>query len=383
MSVPLDAVDRELGRLWAATSKGDTHASALNLVVFCATPDELPRARASVDTVAAIHPCRTVTIACYPDEVPTISARVALHVNTLRGHEPMGDDIELDVRGAAREWVPSTLTRLRLSDLPVYVWWVGDLPDDDTLYDRLVEDADVVVIHSADMDLRDLGKVHRLVEWSRGAYALADLNWGRLRSWHEFTARFFDDPAALARLGDVRSVTVEFSPRQGVDEPASTQAALFAAWLARALGWTRARPVWRAPVAGSTTRDVDLRSAQGTSVLVRFAQNDRAGVYPGAINRVELTADGARWEVSRSDDDPLVLCWSCEGEGFVVPKQCVRIGTPEESKMLSRVLDQPQRDALFERSLAAAAWLVRPVAPRYSERPSPEDEDSDGVGALP
>ena len=58
VSVPLDAVDRELARLWAATARTIAHTS-LNLVAFCATPDELPRARGPSNSLGATHPCRT------------------------------------------------------------------------------------------------------------------------------------------------------------------------------------------------------------------------------------------------------------------------------------------------------------------------------------
>ncbi len=380
MNVPLDAVDQELGRLWSATPFGGAHGITANVVAFCATPDELPRARATVDHLAQSHPCRTLTIACYPGEIPTITARVSLHVNTSRGLEPVGDDIDLDVRGAARAWVPDTVPRLLSPDVPTAVWWLGDLPDDDTLYDRLVEWADVVMIHSADMDLRDLTKLYRLVEWSQGAYALADLNWNRLRSWQDFTARFFDDPASRAKLTEVHTVTVEFAPREGVYEPASTQSALFVGWLASTLGWTAAPPRWASVSPEKEAAVVDLTRPLGSMVRVRFVQDTRPGVFPGAIHRVRVESAGAAWEVARALEDPLVLCCSGAGDGLVVPDQSVRIGAPEEPKIFTRMLEHPSRDTLFERSLAAAAWLVRDVAPRLAgDRPTYDGP----LGGLP
>ncbi len=62
--IPLTDVERSLSTLWQESSRSDAHASAFTLVAFCATPDELPRARAALPAVVSAHPCRTVTVTC-------------------------------------------------------------------------------------------------------------------------------------------------------------------------------------------------------------------------------------------------------------------------------------------------------------------------------
>jgi glucose-6-phosphate dehydrogenase assembly protein OpcA len=359
--IPLTDIDRSLSSLWQASSRSEAHASAFTLVAFCGTPDELPRARAALPTVVATHPCRTITVACYEGAPPSITARAGLHVDTRAGLSPIGEDLDLDVRGDARAWIPTTLARMRLSDVPLYVWWVGDLPDNDRLFDHFLEMADVAVVHTSDMDLRDLEALTRLLSLSAGEYVIADLTWMRLRTWQEFTARFFDDPDARALIPSLRTLSISLTPREREREPVSTQAALFAGWCCEALGWSTASPAWRVEgdVAVATLTD-----RRGEAVTLRFETLDKEGVYPGAIQRVELSGAEARFEVCRSDDDAGVLCWSAEVPGVVMPSQCVRIGAPEEPKMLSRTLEAPRRDRLFERSLASAARLIAPVATR-------------------
>ncbi len=265
------------------------------------------------------------------------------------------------MRGDARAWIPATLARIRHSDVPLYVWWVGDLPDDDRLFDHFLEMADVAVVHTSDMDLRDLEALSRILSLSNGEYVIADLTWMRLRTWQEFTARFFDDRGARARLPSLRELSVKLAPGGRAPEATSTQAALFAGWCCEVLGWSTARPAWAVdgPVAAAKLTD-----RAGREVTVRFETVEKDGVYPGAIHRVELVGDDARFEVCRAHDDACVLCWSAEVPGVVVPSQCVRIGAPEEPKMLTRTLEAPRRDPLFERSLAAAARLVAPVTMR-------------------
>lgn len=359
--ISLTDVERSLSTLWKDTSRSDAHASAFTLVAFCATPDELPRARAALPAVVSSHPCRTVTVACYPGDPPSITARAGLHVDTRAGLAPVGEDLDLDVRGEARAWIPATLARVRHGDVPLYVWWVGDLPDHDRLFDHFLEMADVAVVHTSDMDLRDLDALTRMLSLSNGEYVIADLTWMRLRTWQEFTARFFDDPDARARVPSLRELSVKLAPGSREPEPTSTQAALFAGWCCEVLGWSTAAPVWSVEGHVATAT---LTNRQGRAVTVRFETVEKEGVYPGAIHRVELVSDDARFEVCRAHDDACVLCWSAEVPGVVVPSQCVRIGAPEEPKMLTRTLEAPRRDPLFERSLAAAARLVTPVAAR-------------------
>jgi glucose-6-phosphate dehydrogenase assembly protein OpcA len=197
-----------------------------------------------------------------------------------------------------------------------------------------------------------------LVEWARGAYAIGDLTWARLRWWQEFTARFFDDPVSRGHLGALTDVTVGFTAREP-GAPASNQAALYAAWLACALGWDANAPRW--------DRDgpawvLTLQRRDGHAVRVRFEETPREDVLSGSLTRAVFSGGGCRWELYRSDN-PRVLCWHAEGAGLVLPSLCVRVDLPDEARMLSRLLQRPERDPLFERTLHAAARLTNAVAP--------------------
>jgi glucose-6-phosphate dehydrogenase assembly protein OpcA len=367
MNIRLDKIEPELTRLWQERGGRDARPSTLDLVAFCATPDELPRVRAALAPLALQRPCRTLTVVCYPGELPSITARVALHVDTTRGAEPVGEDISLDVRGAAREWVPSTVRQLRRGDLPMHLWWSGDLPDDDRLFDQLTSDAEVTIVHSADMDLRDLEQLRRVLAWRVDSAVFLDLNWVRLALWQELTARFFDDQAMVEAIPAIDTISLGFAPRPGSDDAAPAQAALLAGWLTVCVGWNVDGAPWSTDPDGA--RVATARRADGSAGRVRFAEDDRPGVYPGALHTVTLTGPGLRLEVARALEDPLALCWSGEVAGHCVPSQCVRMGTPDEPKMLARAIDRPTRDPLFERSLGAAAALTRAVAPLRGESP--------------
>jgi glucose-6-phosphate dehydrogenase assembly protein OpcA len=364
-AVALDKVEAELARLWTERGTGDTHLRTLDLVAFCATPDELPRVRAALAPMAAKRACRTLTVVCYPGEAPSITARVGLHVDTARKGEAVGDDVTLEVRGAARGWVSSALRQLRHGDLPMHLWWSGDLPDDDRLFDELTADADVTIVHSADMDLRDLEQLRRVLAWRTERAVFLDLNWVRLALWQELTARFFDDEGVAASIPRIDTITLGFAPREGTTDAAPTQAALLAGWIAVCTGWDVNGATWETDPFGVCTATV--KRADGSPGRVRFLGDDRPGVYAGALHTVLMSGAGVKLEVARALEDPRAICWTGEVEGQCVPSQCVRSGVPDEPKMLARALDRPERDPLFERCLAAAAALTRAVAPLVGE----------------
>jgi glucose-6-phosphate dehydrogenase assembly protein OpcA len=360
VKITLDAVDRELASLWAQEARGATAArmELLTLTAFASEERLLERARRAVAGVAAVHPSRTVVAVSRSGAAPGITAEVALH-RTAPGAPARGDAIDVEAVGAARDWLPENLERLALPDLPACLWWVGDLPDADRLFDRLLQSADRVVVNSCEMDLRDLERLAGLARGRRGG-GLADVTWTRLRPLLELVARFFDDEPARAVLPGVRRVTVAYSRRDGDGDAASTSAALLFGWIAHALALPVHAPAWSR---GEGWAEVRLGGVAG-----RFEALPRADVPEGGVTRVTIEADGGRFEIVRQED-PAVFCWSREVPGAPVPQHTLRVTQHAEPTLLVRCLERPGRDALLEASLTAAARIVRPVAPRLSGPP--------------
>ena len=360
MRLSLDAVEPELSRLWQEeTDKGGP--PRIGLFTLVALASELPllgRAQRIVADAAAMYPSRTI-VATWPQGADaSITADATLHRLTATG-AACGDAIVLEATGAAREWLPENLVHLALTDLPMCVWWVGDLPDFDKLFDRVAIDADLVIVNSGEMDLRDLEKLSMICKRIRDNTALTDLTWFRLRPIQELIARFFDGETAMACLTSIERITIEFSPRDGDVDAASTQACLLFGWMANALGLKADAVAWQR---GAGWSEVTVGRLVG-----RFEHRYRDDVPPGGISRVTMECDGARFEVERQDD-PQLFKWSREAPGAPVPPQIVRIKIQDESTLLIRCLERPKRDILYEKSLHLGSKIVRPVAPRLSTR---------------
>lgn len=361
MRLSLDAVEREIGRLWEEEAQRSqaTRIELLTLVALVSEPRMLARAKEVVAQVVRTYPSRSIVVVWKDGSQATLTADVDLH-RAAPGGPVYGDAITVEAISGARKWLPENIDRLLLSDLPVCLWWVGDLPDFDDLFDRAVVSSDLVIVNSGEMDLRDLEKLSNIAARSRGRYAVTDLTWIRLKPLQELIARFFDDESARGYISKIDRVTIEFSPREAELDVASTQAALLFGWIAQTLSVRTDGVPWR--------RGADWGEASLGKLTVRFDHRPRADVPSGAILRVAIEGGGARFEVERLDD-PCVLRWSREVPGALTPPQTLRIGTVEESTLLVRCLGRPRRDALFEKSLHAGSRIVRPVAPRFSTPP--------------
>jgi glucose-6-phosphate dehydrogenase assembly protein OpcA len=363
--VSLEQVDGALKKLWSTSGPGGkpaTRAQTMTLVALCETVDQARRATPALAAAASAHNARTILVTWSEATVADVTADVALHTSSKDPSRPAGESIRLQARGAARAWVPSAITRLLTPDLPVCVWWVGDLPDHEAIFDEVVRHADLAIFDSGDMDLRDLPRLSRLAERHDGRYALADFSWLRLRSFQELTARFFDFDQCAACLDRIERVTIRFAPRAADPEPLSTDAALFAGWLASRLGWTLEG--WSTSAPGSTSRVARVKSGART-IELNFQTIARPGVRAGALLDVVIDAGTVSFSVDRPEEQPLVLCWSTSGEDMQIPAHCVRLEESlvrDEAKTLPDLLARPIRDRAFEEALRAAATLAAPIA---------------------
>jgi glucose-6-phosphate dehydrogenase assembly protein OpcA len=357
-NLSLDKVERELARLWEDESRsaGGSRAALLTLVAMVSEPRLLDRAQQAMADLVRIHPARTIAAVWCEGASPSISAEIAMHRPAGAG-AVCGDAIKLEAIGSAREWLPGNAERLALPDLPVCVWWVGDLPDFDDLFDRMVVGADLVIVNSGEMDLRDLQKLSSIAARSQGRYAVSDLTWIRLRTLQDLIARFFDDAEGQACLPDLERILIEVAPRPDEKDATSTQAGLLFGWIAAVLGVAPESVEWK--------RGDGWAEARLGKLHVRFEQKPRSDVRPGVITRLVMEAGKARFAIERQDD-PRVFRWSREVPGVSTPAQTVRVGAFEESALLARCIERPKRDLMLETSLHVGSRIVMPVAPRLS-----------------
>jgi hypothetical protein len=192
-------------RLWDEEARRSPAARVelLTLVALVSEPELFERAQQVVTDVARAHPSRTIVVRWATGGERAITADVALHRGA--GGVACGDALVVEATGGARKWLPENIDRLALPDLPVCIWWVGDLPDYDRLFDRMLVDANLVIVNSGEMDLRDLEKLSSIVLQSRGR-CRARARHCALRASPARRRAAGDDPARRDRMrrGDLR-----------------------------------------------------------------------------------------------------------------------------------------------------------------------------------
>ncbi|MGH2458416.1 MAG: glucose-6-phosphate dehydrogenase assembly protein OpcA [Chloroflexota bacterium] len=360
-AITADAVEEALARSWQQVrlAQGDTQpivrASVLSLIVCVVDPTATRRALQAIQHLSRQHPSRTIIL--LPDLKtggPEINVWHATGFANGSDQERVvfGEQVSIAARGSAISYLPSLTDQLMLTDLPSFLWWVGDLSAARSeLLDRLTSLADRLVTDSS--DFRALGasmdQLYRLARRRHQPCAPSDLNWARLTLWRELIAQFFDSPAARPYLYHLDDVTVEYGTPGGAG-PA--QACLLVSWLARQLGWRLDESPSVQPGGGASDR---LRRPDGG--MVRASLRPMPGQAVDGVARVSLGAGRvARFLAVREDSSGHVLT-EADVSGAPTLRRIARSEAPDLSSLLADEMMLFQRDHVYETSLRLAVDL--------------------------
>jgi len=368
------AVEAELARLWTAattetgqgdglvvTEKGMPHArtSVLNLIVTAADPAASDRILEILLSLGARHPSRAIVLQADPTaEGDTLDARIRTHCRDGEndGGRICFEQLALTVRGEAARHLDGIVAPLVIHDLPTDVWWPGDPPFNDAVFNQLVEIADRLVVNSADFGdlaggLKRLGVIRR-------RSGVGDIAWERLAPWQELTAQFFDAPRFRRYLPNLSRLRIKYAvgdtPAGGTRSP-EAGALLYAGWIATRLAWRRARS--REGVAnGGMGMILEGRYEMVDIGIEPVATND---VAPGELLSVRLRAFGeagsAEFIIDRPPTEATIVT---NADGMTALLRRIPLEAESEAEVLRRQLVLDQRDPLYEDALRAAAILL-------------------------
>jgi glucose-6-phosphate dehydrogenase assembly protein OpcA len=354
------------------TEKGMPHAraSVLNLIVTVVDDAAADRIVGTLLDLGIRHPSRAIVLVPEPGPgVRPLDARISTHCHdaTGDGDRVCHEEVVLTVRGEAAEHLSGVVAPLLIHDLPTHVWWPGDPPFDDPVFEQLVEMGDRVLFDSSDFgDL--LGGLRR-VGSLRHASGVGDLSWERLAWWQELTAQFFDAPRFRRYLPNLSRLLISYAVApagaEGTDDDADesspgvsspmAEAMLYAGWIATRLGWRRHRTI--EPLADGAFR---LR-LEGRHEMVELALRPEAtsSVRPGDLTSVRLRSLGetgaSEFIIDRADEDAVV---ATNADGMTALLRRVAMESPREAELLSAQLAHEVVDPVYEDAMRAAAILL-------------------------
>lgn len=232
--VDVASIERQLAELWRAEKhdgeRAVTRAALWNVVAHTWDGRDQSHATEVLARASAKVPQRTIVVKADPHGASDIESWISANCHLVGGgRQVCSEEVVIVAAGERVGHIPPLVSALLLPDMPVAVWWLGDLPHDREDYvDTLLGPADRLIVDSAHFNsASDLDVVWRIIEET--TTAPADLNWARLDEWRVATAALFDPQPMRERLRAIRHVKV-FS---GGDESfgATSEALLYVAWL--------------------------------------------------------------------------------------------------------------------------------------------------------
>jgi glucose-6-phosphate dehydrogenase assembly protein OpcA len=358
------AIERQLDELWKQAGEGYEggviRACALNLMVYLPDPSQLRAIEDLLADVAASHPCRAILMIADRGAQTAISAwassRCALQPATSK--QVCCEQITISAGGEAIDEMPSAAVQLLLSDLPVYLWWRARPTLADSVFKKLVDYSDRVIIDSADFADQSAGLIEMANIISHGSKwtAFSDLNWARLSAWRALLAGFYDVAANRPYLNSMDCVQIEYGALEGSAIPA--RALLIAGWLAGRLEWNKE----------SVRRDGDslsiaFQAPGGRPIRLRLSPSGDPRIEPGHIAQVTLevrSGPSAHFKVKRSWDGTRLETESML-EGSRRPARALDYESRGDSELLSKELDILGRDRVYEQAVSSAADLAAAI----------------------
>lgn len=359
------AIERELTSLWQQASEDEAHgvirSSILNLLVYVAETSEAREADDTLTEITASHPSRAILMIA---DQQSAESRLEAHVTskctlpTATSKQVCCEQVTITAAGSGVTELPSAITPLLLSDLPVYLWWRA-VPRirDKALFRKLADIADRVIIDSSLFNdpHRDIASMAAVLRDTPRWTAISDLNWARLTAWRALLAGFYDVSDYRPMLDQLDQVVIEYAPSSMGPAAIPPRALLLGGWLASRLGWRA-----QADAAKRTAESTSFEFAvDGRGIGVEFRRTSRQ-IESGHIALVTLRSKAEQsvlFTVRRSADAQRIETSVSRGEETRVQRVLSYEGL-SESELVGKELEIRGHDHVYEQAVLAAGEFV-------------------------
>ncbi|HEX8634436.1 MAG TPA: glucose-6-phosphate dehydrogenase assembly protein OpcA [Pyrinomonadaceae bacterium] len=362
--IDVGRLERELAASWRnageAEASGVMRVCVLNLIVYAAPGEDRAKIDELLDVVTEYAPSRALVLIADREATET---RLEAYVSTRcqaaskgAAKQVCGEQVTIEAGGAAVATVASAIEPLVVPDVPVFLWW-KDIPhEEDKLFNRLVELSDRVVIDSLVFDRphEDMRRLAQLIGERRQFMLTSDLNWGRLTSWRNLVASFWDVADYRPHLDAIDHVLVEYDRPEAATADIAAQALLAVGWLASALKW---EPTGECAREGNSSRWVMRAGGRRLNVEFRATANPRGGEGHIAALTFRTNSTGAEFYVGVNEAWTKLETSAKIGDARAVGR-VVTYEAKSEGERLSRELSILSRDEIYERAVASVGQLL-------------------------
>ncbi len=396
--VRMEEVEERLSYFWRMSADNvrtgqnmNVRTSVLNFVICARDIATAQRASALLRDLASTHIARVILLIL---DTSTESPTDVTTWATLRSFPIISDimrhnfeQVTMLTAGAATRAAATLIQPLLKPDLPVYLWWLGDPPEEETILRKLTELSSRVIVDSNSFSTPEasISLLSTFLQESPNC-ALSDLNWGRITPWRQLVAQFFDVPAYKPYLAGVYTIEVEHAVPPATEQPSSeqegvspnpTRALLLAGWLKNSLSWKvnggeenlhdpasgthlwnivrQTGPLQWDPATNSASQTVKLgHSGQGS---IQIRPRIQSGLTPGSLCLIRLSSvvenKRATFTINREGgSDHVLTSATVPEEERTQPQRTVNITEPNNiSLLLHDELEIIGRDHLYEAAL--------------------------------
>jgi glucose-6-phosphate dehydrogenase assembly protein OpcA len=306
--VPVASIDKELRKLWEA-DQARSNASLINLVTCSEEPGSLRKNSEIIRKLTQEHACRAILVEFdRAVEEPSIRAWITAHCHLYAGQKSVCcEQIAFAFTGRVTGRFRNTVFAHLNSDLPLVMWWQGELTS--VLTERLSSVIDRLVVDSSSWS--DPGssyaRLQEVVEDSNLKLTVHDLAWSRTWQFRLALAALFDEPVALDALGAMQSVRIVHHPRH------RSSALQLLAWLSLQAGWRTSHELDLSVGRRlGATESFSFDTPAGTPVAVTVEADENAE----PLGLLELSSPSVTLRISREPGaSHLVRELICDGVG--------------------------------------------------------------------
>jgi len=336
--------------------------NVLNLIVRAGSREELAEVATSIDALGVQHPSRTVLLLAEPTgSEARLEAWINTNVQTIGDRRLLFEQVTLVASGEAARHLPGVVDALLISDLPDFLWWLGEPHFSDGSFTKMVEIVDRLIVDTATFDDIETG-LRELAEMTIVPYgaAISDFAWNRLRPWRELVAQFFDPPEYAPSLDTVETVEISYEPHGGQHSSGFGEGLLALGWACSRLGWQIAqRPEFLAP--GSFRWQLVSGDRTLIATISPVHQHDPI-IGLRAITITSGERHPGTFQVLRESGAHLVTRVDVPGAPNL--DQIMRAAEPAENDLLLHALGQFGGDRTYNGALVFAAQLASGVGGR-------------------
>jgi len=333
------SIEQTLTDLWRVEKKEHdnavTRAALWNVVAHSATPAHHTDASEVLGKVSIAVPQRTIVVRADRAAPTEMTSWISANCHLLgEGKQVCSEEISIVAGGDRVARVPPLVSALLIPDMPVAVWWIGDLPHENADYvHALLEPADRLIVDSSAFDSpADLELIAHMAQ--KTITAPADLNWIRLEEWRIATASIFDPPEMRTKLAHVRRIRIVTDTMQQNYFGERIEGLLFSSWILAQ--------------AGCVIDRVDIE--------IEERQSLRRGLL-----RVEVTMEDSSIAFIERDLERGVLMTRYDGH-VMVPEGVTRAQKRTTDQLIVRELKDPASDRLLLKVLPLSVELAKRVA---------------------